>query len=227
MSFEIEVAGIKILLSQKKIRNMHLRICPPDAEVKISAPFHYNLSKITEFVLDKSEWIKKSQAKIQKMRNEGKIQTPLKFISGEEHYLSGEKFRLEVFKNSDFNKIIFEKDIVKIWVKGLSKIEERQKLFDDFYCTYLLKNIPELIAKYEQKMGVKVTKFKIRKMKTRWGSCNFIERKICFNSELAKKPPKFLEMIVVHEMTHILEKSHNRRFYSLMDNFMPEWKKWR
>ncbi len=221
---QIEIAGIRIFLTQKKIRNLHLRICPPNAEVKVSAPFRFTFFQIEKFILEKLEWIKKSQEKIQKMRDEGKIQMPLKFVSGEEHYLSGEKFKLTVFKNADFNKISFGENVVEIWVKGQSRLDERQKLFDDFYREHLLKKIPQLIEKYEEKMGVKVAKFKIRKMKTRWGSCNFIERKICFNSELAKKPPKFLEMIVVHEMVHILEKNHNRRFYSLMDVFMPNWK---
>lgn len=224
---QIEIAGIKIFLTQKRIRNLHLKICPPNAEIKVSAPLRFTLLQIENFILSKADWIKKSQEKIQKMRDEGKIQMPLKFTSGEEHYLSGEKFKLTVFRNADFNKIIFGEGVVEIWVKGQSKLEERQKLFDDFYREYLLKKIPQLIEKYEQKMGVKVAKFKIRKMKTRWGSCNFVERKICFNSELAKKTPEFLEMIVVHEMVHILEKSHNRRFYSLMDEFMAGWRKWR
>lgn len=226
-SRQIEIAGIKILLTQKKIKNLHLKICPPNAEVKISAPPYYSIFQIEKFILDKASWIKKSQEKIQKMRDEGKIQMPLKFVSGEQHYLSGEKFKLTVFRNADFNKIGFGEGVVEIWVKGQSKLEERQKLFDDFYREHLIKKIPQLIKKYEEKMGVEVAKFKIRKMKTRWGSCNFVERKICFNSELAKKTPEFLEMIVVHEMVHILEKNHNRRFYSLMDEFMPEWKRWR
>jgi predicted metal-dependent hydrolase len=226
-SRQIEIAGIKILLTQKKIKNLHLKICPPNAEVKISAPPYYSIFQIEKFILDKALWIKKSQEKIQKMRDEGKIQMPLKFVSGEQHYLSGEKFKLTVFRNADFNKIGFGEGVVEIWVKGQSKLEERQKLFDDFYREHLIKKIPQLIKKYEEKMGVEVAKFKIRKMKTRWGSCNFVERKICFNSELAKKTPEFLEMIVVHEMVHILEKNHNRRFYSLMDEFMPEWKRWR
>ena len=226
-SRQIEIAGIKILLTQKKIKNLHLKICPPNAEVKISAPPYYSIFQIEKFILDKASWIKKSQEKIQKMRDEGKIQKPLKFVSGEQHYLSGEKFKLTVFRNADFNKISFREGVVEIWVKGQSKLEERQKLFDDFYREHLIKKIPQLIKKYEEKMGVEVAKFKIRKMKTRWGSCNFVERKICFNSELAKKTPEFLEMIVVHEMVHILEKNHNRRFYSLMDEFMPEWKRWR
>ena len=75
-------------------------------------------------------------------------------------------------------------------------------------------------------MGVKVAEFGVKKMKTRWGTCSLKARRIWINLELVKRPIKCLEFIVVHEMVHLLERNHNKRFYALMDKFMPDWKVW-
>ena len=72
-------------------------------------------------------------------------------------------------------------------------------------------------------MGVKVARFFVQHMKTRWGSCNPSAGSIRLNSELAKKPPECLEYIVVHEMVHLLEPTHNQRFVAIMDRFLPQW----
>ena len=221
---ELQIAGIAIFLTHKKIRNLHIRICVPDGEVRISAPLRYSMKQITEFVLQKIDWIKKGQTQIQKLRDEGKIIFPPKFISGEEHYFLGQKFSLELIQNSTYNKLIFNENSFQLHVKKLSNFKGRQKLFDDFYRAFLKKNIPPLIAKYEKKMNVKVAEFGVKKMKTRWGTCNPRARRIWLNLELAKKSPQYLESIIVHEMVHLLEHRHNKNFYFLMDKFMPDWK---
>ena len=223
---EIEIAQIKILLKRKKIRNMHLRVTVPDAEVTVSAPSRYNIAQITEFVLQKIDWIKKSQNQIRKLRDEGKIALPHKFISGEIHEFLGKKFKLELIQNSSHNKLVLGDEMIQLYVKKLSNFKQRQKLFDDFYRANLKKIIPPLIEKYEQKMAVKVKEFGIKKMKTRWGTCNVRDHRIWLNLELAKKPPQYLESIVVHEMVHFFEHRHNKNFFALMDKFMPDWKSW-
>lgn len=228
MSELIVIGGISISVSRKKIRNLHLRISPPNGEVRVSAPLRYSLAQVGEFVLSKIEWIKKGQAQIRKLRDEGKIKLPPKFVSGEEIYFFGEKFRLELIRNSLVNKVTLSlsKGEIELQVKDQSNLAKRQKLIDDFYRAHLKEVIPELIAKYEKKMNLKIGEFAIKKMKTRWGTCNVRTRRIWLSLELAKKPHGFLEMIVVHEMVHLLEPSHNRRFYELMTCFMPDWRIW-
>ncbi|NBV07119.1 MAG: M48 family peptidase [Proteobacteria bacterium] len=223
---EIEVAGIKISLSQKRIKNLHLKISVPDGEVKASAPFRYKISQITDFVLKKIDWIKKSQKAIRQMRDEGKIILPPKFISGEEHYFFGKKFQLQLLQNSALNRVDVSEKIMQLQVKKLSNLKQRQKIIDDFYRAHLRKIIPELIRKNEQKMQVRVKDFGIKKMKTRWGTCNVEARRIWLNLELAKKPIECLEFIVIHEMVHLFERHHNKKFFALMDKFMPDWKIW-
>jgi predicted metal-dependent hydrolase len=123
--------------------------------------------------------------------------------------------------------LVLGDDVITLYVKKLSNFKQRQKLFDDFYRANLKKIIPPLIEKYEKKMDVKVKEFGIKKMKTRWGTCNTRDRRIWLNLELAKKPPQYLESIVVHEMVHFFEHRHNKNFFALMDKFMPDWKLWR
>jgi len=87
--------------------------------------------------------------------------------------------------------------------------------------------VPPLIARWAPLLGVKVARFFIQRMKTRWGSCNHEEGAIRLNTELAKKPRECLEYIVAHEMIHLLEPTHNARFIALMDQFMPKWRFYR
>ncbi|MBM3580044.1 MAG: M48 family metallopeptidase [Alphaproteobacteria bacterium] len=221
---EIEISGIKIFLTQKKIRNLHLRILPPSSEVRVSAPLRFSLEKIEEFVLKRIDWIKNGQNQIRKLHEEGKIEMPPKFLSGEKHEFLGKKFEFELIRNSSANKLIFSAERFVMTVKGQSNFAQRQKLMDNFYRKNLQEMIPQMIEKYEKKMGVKVAEFGIKKMKTRWGTCNVRARRIWLGLELAKKPAGFLESIVVHEMVHFLEQKHSKRFYELMDRFMPKWR---
>ena len=69
-----------------------------------------------------------------------------------------------------------------------------------------------------------VAEWGIKKMRTRWGTCNVDARRIWLNLELAKKPASCLEYILVHEMVHLLERHHNDRFRQLMDRLMPQWR---
>ncbi len=221
---QIFIEGVEIALTRKKMRSISIRVCVPDGEVRASASARLSESQVLEFIKKKIDWIKDSRAKIRKLRDEGKIKMPPKFISGEEHLFGGKKFCLEVIKNCGSNKLVLSDNRFVMMVKGQSNIAQRQKLFDGFYRNYLREIIPAIIDKYEKNMGVEVVEFGIKKMKTRWGTCNVRDRRIWLGLELAKKPHRFLESIVVHEMTHLLEPSHNKRFYELMDKFMPDWR---
>ncbi len=220
----VNICGVEILFRQKKMHSIRISILPPTGEVRVSAAIRYSQKQVEEFVRSKIDWIKKSQAKILKLRDEGKIKLPLKLVSGEEIEFAGKKFVLEVVKNSAKNLVTLKSDSLQIWVKSQSNFSQRQKLLDDFYRKNLREIIPPLIKKYEEKMDVRVAEFGIKKMKTRWGTCNVRRRRIWLNLELAKSSAKFLESIVVHEMTHLLEANHSKKFYELMDRFMPDWR---
>ena len=101
---------------------------------------------------------------------------------------------------------------------------KKDAIVEEWYRRQIKEAIPLLMARWEPKIGVKVEGFYVRRMKTKWGSCNPRARTIRLNTELAKKPPECLEYVLVHELTHLLEPTHNARFVSLMDQFMPAWR---
>ncbi len=221
---EIVVSGITIQLTQKRIRNITIRVTMPDSQVKVSAPLYCNLAVINQFILQKLEWIKKNQNHIQSLREQGKLLIAPKFISGEEHYFFGQKLLFELIPNSAKNRVEITSNMMQLYVKNISNLKQRQKLVDDFYRREIKKIIPQLIAKYEEKMAIKLSDFGVKKMKTRWGTCNIKSRFIWLNLELAKRPQQFLESVIVHEMVHLFERKHNKNFYNLMDKFMPDWR---
>jgi len=219
----IEIDGVVFNLLQKRIKNLHLRIYPPHGEVRISAPLRLDLVAIKKFISTKISWIKTQQIKIKNRKRA----EPLKFISGESHYFFGKKYVLQIFENSKKNIVIINGDEIEIHGKKNLDFKKRQKLLDEFYRNELKKLVPQLIFQYEKIMQVKVSHFGIKKMTTRWGTCNIKAKRIWINLELAKKRVECLEFIVVHEMTHLLERKHSKKFFAFMDKFMPNWQVWK
>ena len=218
----INFAGINFDLIQKRIKNLHIRILPPDGRIKVSAPLYVSLDKILKFVSSKIDWIKSTQTKIQNQKFEPKK----KFLDKEFHDFFGKKYLLNLEEGTK-NLVIFDNQKIILKIKNPSTIKKRQKILDDFYRHELKKLIPSYIKKWEEKMNLSVKEFGIKKMKTRWGTCNIRDKRIWINLELAKKPLECLEYIVVHEMVHLLEKNHSKKFYAYMDRFLPDWKEYK
>lgn len=223
----VHIENMAITVTKKKVKNLNLSVHSPDGEVKLSVPHHIKNAEIQDFIKSKLSWIYKQQEKI----NKRVPMTPAKppaYTTTERHYFAGKEY---YFKTLDID--CFEgKSRVEISVVGEMVMfvnpwkdrEYREKLMKAFYRDYLKGEIPGLIAKWEPLMGVKVEDWGVKQMKTRWGSCNVKDKRIWLNLELAKKSQDCLEYIVVHEMTHLLERKHSNRFYDLMDIFMPHWR---
>jgi predicted metal-dependent hydrolase len=148
----------------------------------------------------------------------------LTYATGEEIFVWGRKLTLIVNEVSVCNSIQIDSDKLILSIKKGSTIEQRQKFLSEWYRKALQQEIPDLIAKWEQIIEVKSSGFTIRDMKTRWGTCNIRSKNICLNLQLAKKPPKCLEYVIVHELVHLLEKSHNSIFKGYMDKYLPQWR---
>lgn len=210
----MNIEEIEVKITRKKIKNINLRAYP-DGSIKLSAPFTLPEHKIYSFLKSKSSWIKKQQSRFPKK---------LKYLPGENHYFLGKKYKLNIVLTENSTGARINGENLDLYVKPKS---DKEKILFEFYKLELEKRVPLLIKKWEKIIGKEVKDFKIRRMKTRWGSCNFKKRKISINSELAKRPVYFLEYVVVHEMVHLIEKSHNKNFKNLMTLFLPEWKKYK
>ncbi|MDX1586331.1 MAG: SprT family zinc-dependent metalloprotease [Balneolaceae bacterium] len=219
---ELHISGITILVTRKKVKNINLRVYPSRREVRISAPWYLRKKVIREFAESKLPWIQKHFSKFQKQSR----QKELRYKSGEIHYYRGKALELEVIEKKSKPNVTYAPGEGKITLRvrpGASS-GKRAKVLKEWYRAGLKEEIPKLIEKWEKPMGVSVREFGVKHMKTRWGSCNIRARRIWLNLELAKKSPACLESVVVHEMVHLLERLHNKRFYRLMDTFYPEWR---
>lgn len=175
---------------------------------------------IENFLREKQDWIDKQQARV-RARKPKPVKT---FEEGETHYFWGQAYPLRIIDGSSKPKVQPEPDALVIYLKKGANKAKREALLDDWYRQQLKQKIPEFIQKYEPRMSVQVKEFNVKKMKTRWGSCNPRARRIWLSLELAQKPIECLEYVVVHEMVHLLEASHSKRFWGLVAEFLPDWR---
>jgi predicted metal-dependent hydrolase len=205
---------------QKDIKNIHLSVYPPTGRVRISAPLHTDLDTIRVFAISKLSWIKKQQ---DKFRNQSR-EAPREYITRESHYYLGKRYLLKVIEHNASPKIVIKHETIEMYIRPNTDLKKRQEILDEWYRKRLKEIVPGIIAQYEKLMNVKVNEFGIKKMKTRWGTCNIKAKRIWLNLELAKKPQNYIEYIVVHEMVHLLERHHNERFMAYMEKFIPQWR---
>jgi len=220
----IEVGGVSIAVTWKNIRNIHLRVCPPEGHVRISAPKRMSLKSVCAFADSKMDWIVKHRERIGTMKQPPSLQC----IDGEMHPLWGHYYPLKLVEKHGTPIVMLDDNTIYLHMPpGKLEVSARATVMDAWYRLLTKAALPDLLAKWEPRMNVRAKEVHVRKMKTRWGSCNTRTHHIRFSSELAKKPHECLEYVVVHELVHLLEPSHNRRFYHLMDQFMPDWKQFR
>lgn len=219
MTYELTLGDLTIQVHQKNIKNIHLRVYPPDGKISLSVPNSLSSTKLQAFVISKQDWIQRQRKKIQ-----AQVRIPPKtYSTGESHYFRGECYRLEIIEHHYPPKVERENQLIRLYVRPNTSTEQRAAILEHWYRTQLKLHIPKLIAQYDQQMAVCVKEFRVKKMKTRWGTCNPKAQRIWLNLELIKKSPELLEYVVVHEMVHLLEPSHNQRFQSLMTTFLPNW----
>jgi predicted metal-dependent hydrolase len=218
---KIELGNIIIDVEQKNIKNIHLSVYPPlGKKIKISAPQRMDLDTIRVFAISKLSWIKKQQERFKNQDRE----PPREYLTRESHYFKGKRYLLKVLEHEAKPKIILKQNEIELYIRQNTPIKKRQQILDEWYRAELKKIVPTMIEKWEQKIGIKCHEFGIKKMRTKWGTCNITAKRIWLNLELAKKPTECLEYVMVHELVHLLERRHNNRFISLMDKFMPKWR---
>jgi len=216
MKHSISVSGIDIALVRKDIKNLHIGVYPPEGRVRVAAPLLLDDDAVRLAVISKLSWIKKQKRNFKEQPRQSKRE----FVQRESHYFLGRRYLLNVIEHDGPAKVeIRSTRKMNLFVPQGMDTEQREKVLNEWYRRELKARIPPLIEKWEETIGVQIAEWGVKRMKTKWGSCNIEARRIWFNLELAKKPLPCLEYIVVHEMVHILERHHNERFTSLMDAF--------
>lgn len=214
----LEMDDMRIHVQRKAIKNIYLKVKKEDKSIHVSCPVSLNEVHLKQFINDRTEWIRKKIKKFEKLPPV----VQLKFEDGENHYFRGEEYQLRIINREGKSKVEFKND-AEIWLFTPRNSEEahKRKVLDNFYRNFLKKEIPRIVDHYEPQMGVKVNEIGVKKMKTKWGTCNIRAGRIWLSLELAKKKPELLELVVVHEMVHLLERYHNKNFYGLMEKFLP------
>lgn len=219
MVSKIELGEIAVEVVKKDIRNIHLSVYPPTGRVRISAPLRMDLDAIRIFAISKLGWIKQQQNKLREQERE----TPREYLDRESHYVWGKRYLLKVIEIDETPRVELKHNNMNLRVRHGASDEMKQAILEEWYRYQLKKAVPKLMAKWAPLIGVKVARFYVQRMKTKWGSCSPQSGSIRLNTDLARKPPACLEYIVVHEMIHLLEPTHNKQFVALMDQFMPKW----
>jgi predicted metal-dependent hydrolase len=214
-----KLGDIPVTVEYKNIKNLRMTVYPPDGKVYISAPKTAAWEFIRAFAISKIPWIEKHRERFR--RN---IKAKNRFQNQEIHYVWGSAYKLELIERQGHPKIVLEENILRFSTRPGASKEQKQKTLDNWYRKLLQNMIPRIIQKWEPAIGVTVKDVYLRKMKSHWGSCNCQKQTIRLNTELAKKPLECLEYVIIHEMIHIIEPSHNRNFYKIMNKHLPTWK---
>lgn len=216
----LTVSGIDVDVVYKDIKNLHIGVYPPTGRVRVAAPLQLDDDAVRLALVQRLPWIKRQREQLQRTER----QSQREMVTGESHYVWGVRHRLKVIERPGRAHFEVDGDRLLLYVPGGQDSERRREHLDRWYRELLRAEIPDLIARWEPRLDVSVSRWSLRRMKTKWGSCNRETGHVWFNVELATKHPHCLEYIVVHEMTHLLERGHGERFTRLMDRFLPDWR---
>ncbi len=219
-SAHLTIAGIDVDVVYKDIKNLHIGVYPPAGRVRVAAPVGFDDDAVRLALVQRLPWIRRQREHLQAAHRESLRE----MVSGESHHVWGRRCRLQVVERPGRAHVENDSGRLMLYVAPETTTERRRAVLDKWYREQLSDAIPDLIAKWEPVVGVTVAHWAIRRMKTKWGTCNREAGHIWVNSELAKKHPGALEYIIVHEMTHLRERGHGERFTRLMDGVMPDWR---
>jgi predicted metal-dependent hydrolase len=212
---------MRVDVVRKDIKNVHLAVYPPRGRVRIAAPRRLSEDAIRMAVVTRLGWIKRQQRVYEGQDR----QSEREVVSGESHFVEGRRYRLRVTEQDTPAAVrVRSSRSLELVVRPGATREARAAVLDRWYRTRLRGHAAELIAKWQEIMGVEATAWGVRRMRTRWGTCQTESRRIWINLELAKKSRACLEYIIVHELVHLLERHHTDRFRALMDRFLPAWR---
>ncbi|MCE1166554.1 MAG: M48 family metallopeptidase [Sphingobacteriia bacterium] len=216
----IQLGELKIEVTRKDIKNVHLSVHPPDGRVSLSAPLNTRLEVARAYAISKLSWIRLQQEKLAKQPRE----KPREFVKRESHYVWGRRYLLNVVHTDGKQQVTLDHKKINLFVKLGSNKSKREEVFYEWQKKQLHEYVLETVAKWEPILGIKANAYFLQRMKTKWGSCNHKSRNIRLNTELVKKPKDLIEYVIVHELAHLIVPVHNEKFIAILDKFYPNWR---
>lgn len=220
MTETIQLGDLRIAVTRKAVKNVHLSVHPPLGHVTLVAPTATRMEVARAYAISKLGWIHDQQTKLLAQARE----TPRQFVERETHMLWGRRYLLSVVKKDAKPSVTRDHRRITLSVRPGSALARREEVMNEWYRAQMHLTVPALIAKWEPKLGVQVSGYFLQRMKTKWGGCNHRAGSIRLNTELVKKPKDLLEYVVVHEMLHLIEPNHSARFVALLEQHYPNWR---
>jgi len=216
----IRLGDVEIAVTRKAVKNVHLSVHPPNGHVTLVAPTHTRLEVARAYAIAKLGWIRQQRARLQTQARE----IPRQYVERESHYLWGRRYLLSVIEHDAKPSVAIDHRRILLSVRPDSSPEKRAEIMQEWQRALLHEVVPALIQKWETQLGVQVAAYFLQRMKTRWGGCQPQTKHIRLNTELVKKPKDLLEYVIVHEMLHLIEPTHNERFVALLERHYPTWR---
>lgn len=216
----MDLGGIQIDVIRKDIKNVHLSVLPPDGRVRLSAPKRMKEETLRAYTLTRLPWIRQQQRKLVSQPRE----TKREYLPRESHYVWGERCLLKIVEADAPPSVSRKHKKLMLQVRPGTDRDRRAELLAAWYRTQIRERVDALLPEWERCLKVRMNTLFVQHMRTKWGSCNPTKGNVRLNTELAKKPPECLEYILVHELIHMIEPTHNERFVQLMSQHMPDWR---
>lgn len=216
----LQFGDISILVTRKAVKHVHLSVYPPGGRVTLVAPSTTRLDVARAYAASKLAWIREQQHKLRDQAREA----PRNFIERESHYLWGRQHLLSVVYREIKPFVSLDHRRITLTVRPGANAQRRAEVVHEWHKSLLHKVVPSIINKWEPRLRVKVSRYFLQRMKTKWGSCNHRAARIRLNTELVKKPKDLVEYVVVHEMVHLIEPKHTDRFIAILSEHYPSWR---
>lgn len=219
----ITIGNLEIELIRKDVKNVHLSVHPPDGRVTLVAPTQTREDVARAYAISRLRWIERQQSTLRAQARE----TGRSYVTRESHNVWGRRYLLEVREVPEKPSFTLSHTALTMTVRPGTSAQTRARLMDEWHRSLLHEAIPALIAHWEELLGVRVRKYFLQKMKTRWGSCNPVKGHIRLNTELVKKPREMLDYVILHEMAHLIDPTHGARFQAVLNEHWPHWRELR
>jgi hypothetical protein len=216
----VNVGDLEVEVIKKNIKNIHLGVYPPIGRVRLSAPLSSDNEKIRLFIVSKIPWIRKNQRKFKNKER----QSEREYIDRESHYFEGRRYLLKLnvdAKNKD--TVFLKKSTIQLQLKAKYYSQKRKQILESWLRKNLRSRLIPFIDKWEEQLGVNTKEWKIKKMKTKWGSCNQEAKRVWFNLELSKVDDYALDYVVMHELVHLKVRNHGKQFIQILKKNMSDW----
>lgn len=220
MTETIKLGDVSIALTRKDVKHVHLTVHPPNGRVTLVAPPSTRTEVARAYAITKLSWIRDQRFQLRAQAREA----PRRFVSRESHYLWGRRYLLAVVEADERPQVRINPKKLTLQVRPGASERKCAEVMHEWHKAQLHAVVPDLIKKWERKLGVRVSGYFLQRMKTKWGSCVPLKGNIRLNTELVKKPKDLVEYVVVHEMAHLLEPSHSDRFVAILDRHWPQWR---